>query len=306
MLKIEPVQIDNKSLLCEIIGNLRLKDSKSDVCKACLRGKEYCRTCPHGNRYRISAHMPYILNRYNFYLENQSSLEMITPDKRFDKRDAEILRSQFHHGAAFQRERGKMIDELWSEIKGKCPFCMISEPTTLDHYFPESKYPEFILFTYNLVPCCGQCNGLKGASLFGDNGERLFFHYYFDELPSKRLLVADINLNSSDNHVPIIEFYIDADEKDAIQKIIKSQFTTLKLNERYKGQCNSEISMLFQEMGAYCQSGYEIKDCIDMISIRADIMYKEYGDNYWKAALYDGFVRKPDVFVSVLTSYVVK
>lgn len=63
----------------------------------------------------------------------------------------------------FQKVKKQIFD---LNLRGKCPFCMISEATTLDHYFPESIYPEYIIFVPNLVPCCNFCNIKKGDRLF--------------------------------------------------------------------------------------------------------------------------------------------
>ena len=42
----------------------------------------------------------------------------------------------------------------------RCPFCGISESSTLDHYLPKEQYPEFSVFPKNLVPSCAEAGVL--------------------------------------------------------------------------------------------------------------------------------------------------
>ena len=40
----------------------------------------------------------------------------------------------------------------------KCPYCLLNTPNTLDHYFDKSDYPDYSVYTPNLVPCCSIFN----------------------------------------------------------------------------------------------------------------------------------------------------
>ncbi|MBU1376327.1 MAG: hypothetical protein KKE02_14725 [Alphaproteobacteria bacterium] len=63
-----------------------------------------------------------------------------------------------------------------------CPMCGSGTTGTLDHYLPRAVYPEFSIFSLNLVPACSHCNsGEKGSTITGDDDE-YFLHPYFDTL----------------------------------------------------------------------------------------------------------------------------
>jgi len=70
-----------------------------------------------------------------------------------------------------------------------CPMCGSLHRGTLDHFFPQAKYPEFSLFSLNLVPAC-KCNILRKTKLKGENSSERVLHPYFDACLSQRLLKA--------------------------------------------------------------------------------------------------------------------
>jgi len=73
-----------------------------------------------------------------------------------------------------------------------CPMCGGQIGSHLDHYLPRKDYPEFSVFTPNLVPACAECNsGNKRAIYQGDTDER-FLHPYFDKLADQALWRARV------------------------------------------------------------------------------------------------------------------
>lgn len=70
-----------------------------------------------------------------------------------------------------------------------CPMCGSMHSGTLDHYLPKNGFPNFSVFSKNLVPAC-KCNSKRKETLLGANpGERVL-HPYFDDCLSDRLVSA--------------------------------------------------------------------------------------------------------------------
>ena len=76
--------------------------------------------------------------------------------------------------------KAKITEIMPSAIKEKCPYCMLSEPGTFDHYIGKGEFPEFSILSKNLVPCCSKCNSKKGEKFLSENGKRIFISFYFD------------------------------------------------------------------------------------------------------------------------------
>lgn len=71
-----------------------------------------------------------------------------------------------------------------------CPMCGSMLSGTLDHILPKNTYPEFAVFSQNLVQAC-LCNTVRSETLIGACNERIL-HPYFDECLSERLIEANL------------------------------------------------------------------------------------------------------------------
>lgn len=91
-----------------------------------------------------------------------------------------------------------------------CPMCGSFHTGTLDHFLPKEDYPEYAVFTANLVPAC-KCNTRRGRAVFGDEEGERFLHPYFDKCLSRRLLQAVIEEPGS---TPIISTRLLLNEHD--------------------------------------------------------------------------------------------
>lgn len=79
------------------------------------------------------------------------------------------------------RLRGNLLE---GECVARCPFCGISESSTLDHYLPKEQYPEFSVFPKNLVPSCAVCNMRKRDRILDEETNvRMFLHPCYDSIP---------------------------------------------------------------------------------------------------------------------------
>lgn len=77
-------------------------------------------------------------------------------------------------------------------ITGACPMCGRDSLGTLDHYLPQSTYPEFCFYSRNLIPACSRCNTARGNAVKGlAMGERAL-HPYFDAFAANRVMTVQL------------------------------------------------------------------------------------------------------------------
>lgn len=87
----------------------------------------------------------------------------------------------------YDRKR-PFLKNLWEEVAFQdreyimCPLCGQKVVEDLDHYIPRAKMPEYSVHLLNLIPTCHECNDDKDEYWLNENGDRLFFNAYFDEL----------------------------------------------------------------------------------------------------------------------------
>lgn len=281
MIKLTPQSIDDKALYNSIASKKR---KKNDHCSQC-QDKTQCDTCKFSNRFKMQSLSKYIFSRYDIYQGQKNKLDAIVPEKQITKDGEELLRDAYKKSTDFQAVRKSIMDSLPRGLKGKCPFCMISEPNTLDHYFSETKYPEFIIYSPNLVPCCSYCNTLKGDEIL-IGGHRTALHYYYDPIPAEQFIFAKIAI---DGGIPSVSFDIKTDGCGEIGIVITNQFTRLKLARRYEKQCNDVLTSLHDEMRELYEGNNSVDFCIKVLNAKIKSLEKSYGKNYWQVCLYKAF-----------------
>lgn len=76
----------------------------------------------------------------------------------------------------------------------RCQYCCgASASPTWDHYVHKAQFPEFAVYPPNLIPSCGECNGLKKAWI--KYGKRTSLNFYYDRFdPTRRLIDAKIEI----------------------------------------------------------------------------------------------------------------
>lgn len=70
-----------------------------------------------------------------------------------------------------------------------CAMCGGHGVTTLEHVFPKATYPEYAVFSANLVPACS-CNHRRGTKSHGGLPGQRILHPYFDGILRRRLVSA--------------------------------------------------------------------------------------------------------------------
>ncbi|WP_143482407.1 hypothetical protein [Pseudomonas congelans] len=78
------------------------------------------------------------------------------------------------------------ISELYINGLNSCPFCGGDGARTLEHYLPQASYPEFSVYSLNLLPSCGSCNS-KRNSLNAHGATTRPLHPYFDKQILRKL-----------------------------------------------------------------------------------------------------------------------
>jgi hypothetical protein len=145
-------------------------------------------------------------------------------------------------------ELKRLITEAQADgTRDICPYCGIGAPRQFDHYLPKAKYPDFSVHSYNLVPCCGSCNGLKGEIWLQNNGARTFVNFYIDSLPTAPMLEPNIQWSVKNGKLfPVASFDLVRPGGFSAAKfvLIETHFEKLNLLDRYKDQAHTEFLAL--------------------------------------------------------------
>lgn len=226
---------------------------------------------------------------YDKYVESSSSLEELSSN--FVSNSVETIEVKgclihcYDNSTAELNKLKKQINEAQPyEIRSRCQLCGIDSSSTLDHYLPKNDFPEYSVFSKNLVPCCNVCNINKGNKWI-ENGKRLFLNLYYDKILEKDFLSAKIII---EDDTPIVEFeIIDQDLNSYFSELISNHFKELNLFDRYKQEANRILSLIKYELKNYDLINSDITLIKKWLKQAADSKKDCYGTNSWKALIYD-------------------
>lgn len=168
----------------------------------------------------------------------------------------------------------------------RCPFCGISEATTLDHYLPKELHPLYTIYSKNLVPCCPKCNSHKSTKIMIENVEiRRFLHPYFDPIPVESFLQVSVELSP---RFFVVDYGLvqPAGMGHATFAQLESHFRELNLRSRYRSNALhrlTESRHAFRRHFAKDHSGAVLAAELQGESQDLEI---EHGPNDWLSLLY--------------------
>ncbi len=226
-----------------------------------------------------------LLERYTFYESHYKSLEEITPlDAKLWENIKEDLHSCYGNNAAFGRARKILLSST-----PKCPYCLLNRPNTLDHYFDKSDYPEYSVFTPNLIPCCSECNTLKGTRLFDDGQQRQFMHFYLDNIPDYQYLFVRFIVDSP-KPTPQISVNLQFRENEPLERQIRNHFSQLDLLRKYHDAIISRLPVVLGEIKIAKNSGSSLYQMQEIMQIKFRALTDTYKSNYWETSMYEGLL----------------
>ncbi|MEE5154825.1 hypothetical protein V2J87_26115 [Pseudomonas alliivorans] len=176
----------------------------------------------------------------------------------------------------------------------ECPYCGYpSPPETLDHFIPKEKWPEFAIFSNNLVPQCRDCAPIKGHRYYCSNKRQaLFLHPMYSAALSAVRFDVDITI---EHEKPLFKprFSIEKSTSEEDANRIKLHLSSLKVPKRIVAYCEHQYKRwgrLVREKGCNIKKSFETR-------------LEEYGGHAdasnWAAAFYLGVLSSPEVIESL-------
>jgi hypothetical protein len=176
---------------------------------------------------------PRVFAAYQTYAANQHNLTVVAP-LLWAGTQSTALRNIYK--LTFKRRPLAYIRDflLNRNPPEYCPYCSFGEAETLDHFLPRSRFPEFSLFSRNLVPCCPTCNRIKTTK----NANHAI-HAYFDDI-NARIVFADVDVSNA------ISASYRLNNRNGMDPDLfarcERQFEILNLARRWKKQASLTIS----------------------------------------------------------------
>lgn len=244
-------------------------------------------------RQRLQNLVSFVAGRYVAYSLNTQNLASIAVTGCTHQEKDDLIHCYDSSSRALNSLKlaiGTHHNSTCPDVAALCQYCGLAyDPSQFDHYLPKEYYPEFSTLSLNLVPCCGQCNGLKGTAWLDANGARRIVNFYYDTLPDRRFLFADIEVTEGLKAIPIAHFRLSADPASycGLRTTIESHFEKLELLDRYRRAAYAQFSDIKEEFGPIVQL-LGVAVVAQMLEKKAQNLSESRSPNYWEVALLFG------------------
>ncbi|SHH92382.1 hypothetical protein SAMN05444671_4303 [Flavobacterium sp. CF108] len=231
-------------------------------------------------------------NQYDIYDNNfnQSRLGVLQKNIGFNEISSDI-RSLYDYKSVPIRELREAIEKnIPAAIRYTCQYCTLTPTESFDHYLPQEEFPEYVIHTNNLIPCCKTCNGFKSFVWRNFTGMRLFINLYRDPIPQQRFLFVEI-LDEGNGDIDF-RYYLDnsAGIDNQTFGLLFTHFDRLRLEERMRKKAVGIISELENSI---LSSKLGLTDIIAEVKATAERNFASYGSNYWKSIAEIALVESP-------------
>jgi hypothetical protein len=166
----------------------------------------------------------------------------------------------------------------------KCALCDQGPASTLDHYLPKARYPEFAILPLNLIPCCYDCNKGKRDQILKDDSA-IYLHAYLDVLPrDTQFLFASIEGTWAEHR---IRYWVDPPPvlDRGLRDRIRTHFESLELGEYYRREAVGEVSEKRQIFEDYAEGGRTKEWMQAELGKQAASIAVARGRNNWRCAI---------------------
>jgi hypothetical protein len=167
--------------------------------------------------------------------------------------------------------------------RAECQYCGIGPPKTYDHYLPKEDYPEFAVYSHNLILCCADCNHRRSTHWRNALGERVHVHLYFDFIDqSEEVLFAELDMANP----PSMKFRLDLSKVGTrpFYQLLGRHFAQLDLLARYREAAPSrliDVHRTIQVLGR----GLSLSELVQMLSRYLTQELQDRGPHDWRVAL---------------------
>lgn len=129
---------------------------------------------------------------------------------------------------------------------GICCLCGHANAGEVDHYLPKNRFPEYTIYTDNLIAACGRCNRKKASRFERRGGGPAFIHPYLDQLPDEQFLVCDVRVTDT----VLVNFKVVRTPQmdDVLWRTLSCHFVVLELASFYMDEA---VGVMGEQLNNY-------------------------------------------------------
>ncbi len=237
----------------------------------------------------------HVLARYSQYWLSRHTLEAL-PLVNWSDNSADALRHCYSGSNETRNSIMEEIEEALIPFPYLCPYCLMRQPKSLDHFLPQDAYPEFSILCWNLVLVCEPCNRRKSNHLH--RAPRSVLNPYFDQIPTTPLLHAQLHVNP--NRVTL-SYHIDTQDAAVTQDLLaiaRRHLTALNLSKDLVREGTSFIGTIVNAIAAENAVPISQERLAAILDSRMRGL-NGFPVNSWQVAVIDSMEQCPDLLAFV-------
>lgn len=152
-------------------------------------------------------------------------------------------KAALQHCYSRSSKRNLIMKELQAQVVPApflCPYCLMRQPKSWDHYLPQNHFPEYSVFALNLVLICETCNRRKSDGLVAT--PRSVLNPYFDVLPMSPVLHAVASLGRHGIRLTFSVGITDPLAPGHMQPLIERHAAELGLLDEYEREGSAYVA----------------------------------------------------------------
>lgn len=237
-----------------------------------------------GSRTTLSRLKARVKPQYQAYLKRFGSIHN-HPKNSFNTIHSNNLKNCYlQPSIALNGLKARLVSAQSDTFQNLCPYCLIINHSTFDHYIPLNEQPVFGVLARNIIPCCDVCNKKK-LEYWRESNRRAIIHFYNDTIPNIQFLHCDLTFHGQ---LPSLSFRSDfSNISKRTASRIEGHFKRLNLIKRYDRATPKLISDVYRDIAAL-QALKPTRAKIGRFLIQKAVgQQKDCGLNYWQSVAYD-------------------
>lgn len=183
------------------------------------------------------------------------------------------------------RPLASLRDEILSSARnGLCALCGRNDVSTIDHFLPKEKFPEYSILVDNLIAACPRCNQKKRDGV-GRPGRR----YIYPSVSSSTLPPLLTCVVTVEGGTPYFDFEGNSNLDSEVRQCVEFHLDTLELRDSYSIGALNEILERIDLFREYFEVGGTAELLIQLKRCKSSIE-KNFGSSFWKVAVYEGLI----------------
>lgn len=181
----------------------------------------------------------------------------------------------------------EIYDSIMSAAMDRCPYCGgIGTPKNLDHYLPKSRYPQFAILPYNLIPACRDCNfDGKSSQIATQKGEQVLQPYLDCEMFFREQWIHADYIPGSGNDKGEIRYYVRPPENwsDDDKRRVACHFDNFDISRKYSREAGVRLGIYSDQIARLLLLGISINAAKETILL--PIIRKAKFANEWERVM---------------------